>query len=155
MRKPKPIILNSIERAIERSRKIPRSDASILKRILMDSLEAMKRGQGRRDDLSNLIDAFNTGEELAVLGICSDAESRTTIQNGQDALVKLYERKRERDSYTMKADEMSAIKAAIWLHGVQLDFASLGEYEKAKKKVIEKAKQALAGNIPEGATVLS
>ena len=121
----------------------------------MDSLEAMKRGHGRRDDMANLIDAFNTGEELSVLGICSDDGSRTTIQNGLNALAKLIERKRERNSWTMRSDEMSAINAAIWLHGVQLDFASLGEYDKAKKRVADKARQALAGNHSENTRVLA
>lgn len=155
MRKPRPILINAIARAIERSRKLPADDIKILKRITADSLEAVKHGDGRKDDLSNLIDALNTAEELSGLGICSDANSTRVIQNGHDALVRMYRRHKERGSYEHDTDDINALDYAVFIHNVQLDHCSMGEYEKAAGAVKNKIAQALAGNKPKGAEVLS
>lgn len=153
-RKPKPIHLNAIERAIEMAQKLPRRDQLSLKAFTMASLERLRKGQGVEFDVRNIVDALNVGEELAVIGICSDANSRTMIQNGQDALIRLFDRHKERSSWTMKSDEMSALNEALFIHGVQLEYCSMGEFFRAQKTVKNKARQALAGNHSEHTRVL-
>lgn len=155
MRKPRPVYVNAAEMAIERSRKLPANDAAMLKKIIGDSFDALKLGNGRRDDMRNLIDAFNLAEELAELGICSDTYSKTTIENGQSALCDLYLRQQNRDSWTMRGEEIKCIEEAIFIHGVQLDYVSMGEYIKAQDTVKAKARRALSGNIPKGTKVLA
>ena len=154
-RKAKPIHLNAVERAIELSQRLPRRDQLSLKFFAMNSLENLRKGKGGEPDIRNLIDALNVGEELAVIGICSDANSRTMIQNGQDAQIRLYERQKERASWTMKSDEMSAMNEALFIHGVQLEYCSMSEFLRAQKTVKEKARQALAGNHSEFTKVLA
>lgn len=153
-RKAKPVHLNAMERAIELSQRLPKRDQLSLKFFTMNSLEKLRKGQGVEFDVRNIIDALNVGEELSVIGICSDANSRTMIQNGQDALMRLYQRHKERSSWTMKSDEMSALNEALFIHGVQLEYCSMGEFLRAQKTVKEKARQALAGNHSEFTKVL-
>lgn len=155
MRKPKPVHLNALQRAIEGSQKLHPRDAQNLKRIMGESLDILKTGKGRKSEFMNLCDAFNTGEELAVLGICSDENSRSMLQNGQSALADLYVRQKERGSWTLKPGEMWALNEAIFIHGVQLEHCSLSEYTKAQQAVRNKSAQAMAGNQPKGVVVLS
>ncbi len=155
MRKAKPIHINAVQRAIESAQKLNNRDILNLKGIMTFAMNELRTGKGGKEEVYSLIDAFNTGEELSVLGICSDETSRNMIQNGQAVLADLFQRHKERGSWTLKGPEMWVLNEAIFMHGVQLEHCSLGEFTKAQKSVRDKSRQALAGNQPKGVTVLS
>ena len=58
----------------------------------------------------------------------------------------MIERHQGGGSWTLRGPEIEALDTALWMHRVQLDHCSLGEFDKARGKVAERTRQALAGN---------
>lgn len=154
MRKAKPVYLNALQRAIESSQKLPQLHIDNLKGIMRQALNMLHEGKGNQEDFRNLVDAFNTGEQLAELGICSNDECRVMLQNGQSSLLGIYERHQAKNEWSLIADDIWPLNEAIFIHGVQLGFVSLGEYTLAQKMIREKSRQAIRGNKPAGVRVL-
>lgn len=154
MRKAKPVYLNAVQRAIESSQKLPNLHVNSLKGIMAQALKSLHDGEGSHEDFRNLVDAFNIGEQLAELGICSNDECRVMLQNGQSSLLGIYERHKARNEWSLIAEDIWPLNEAIFIHGVQLGFVSLGEFQKAQKMVSEKSRQAVRGNKPVGVMVL-
>jgi hypothetical protein len=153
-RSNRPLYLNAMQRAIESSAKLPEKDRKALRRIAESALNGMRFGIDCVDCWRTLADAFNVAEALAEFGICSDVESKARIAGGQAGLSAVHGRHQSDGKWTLYSAELVAFNEAVWLHGIQLEHCSLGEYEKAMRRVIERTRQALAGNIGPGVQVL-
>lgn len=154
-RKPRPVYINAVQRAIESSRKIHEDDVKALKEAMTESFDAFRRGEDCENHWRATADVLNIAEALSDIGICSDGGSRERIAAGHSALSVVAMRYQSRDTWALKADEMEALKEALWLHGAQLEHASLGEYEKAVKRVANRTRAALAGSIGKGVQVVN
>lgn len=153
-RHPRPVYVNAVQRAIESARKLPAADAASLKAIVSQAFDQLKLGIECKDNWRNIADALNIAEALSELGICSDPDSRGMISAGHHVLGVLVDRHNTRGSWAMRADEMQALDDALFLHRAQLDFCSLGEYERANRRVAERTRQALRGNAGPGVQVV-
>lgn len=149
-----PVYLNALQRAMEGSRLLPKTDRLALKAIVDQAFLNLRRGQNCVDEWRNIADALNTGEVLSQIGICSDAASRACIASGLEVLGAVFDRQQATGSWTLHAQEIKDMDEAIWMHGVQLEHCSLREYEQAKHTVAERTRQALAGNASPETTVV-
>jgi hypothetical protein len=154
-RQPRPVFLNAVQRAIERAAKLNATDREAIKGIVGAAFESFRKGQGNERLCADLVDALNTGEVLCEVGICSDEASRARICAGLQVLGDVIERHQRIHSWTLRGPEIEALDTALWMHRVQLDHCSLGEFESARGKVAERARQALAGNVGANTKVVS
>jgi hypothetical protein len=152
--RPKPVHLNAVQRAMESVQVLPKHDTGELKAIVRQAFADFTTGQDCAANWKSMADALNVAEALSDIGICSDATSRETIAAGASVLGAVAARHAERNTWALKADEFKALSEGLWLHRVQLDHCSLGEYQRAVTAVAKKTRQALAGNAGQGVQVV-
>jgi len=93
------------------------------------AIEALRKGEATKDDISTLIEAFNVTEALAIKGI--GAEYRAEIRAGQDAIYSIGTRAKKLGRFVIAGPELSAINTAMEIHDAQLDIATISELEAA------------------------
>lgn len=152
--KPRPIYVNAIARAIESARKLPPGDRDALQRIIADALDQFRAGRHCAAHWRTMADALNTAEVLAKLGIASDDASKARIDDAMRVLADVFERHEARASWTLRGPELQALDDGLWTARIQLDYCSLGEFERARHQVAERIRQARAGNAAEAARVV-
>lgn len=153
-RTAKPVYVNALQRAIESASKLPKSDQEALKRIVTHAVTEFCRGVNCSAHWRDMADALNVAEELARIGIVSDAASKKRIADALAVLGCVIERYSSIASWTLYPAEMLDLRDGLWMHRVQLEHCSLGEYDRAKETVARRTRQALAGNASPGTTVL-
>lgn len=133
----KPRFANPLahELAMVRAQKLhPKLQAELCEGIEKDFAD-FKRGIDARKYWNSLAFASSVAEMLAHMGICSDIESKRVIRCGHDALACVRARFDAGGSWTMHAEELLAVEAALERHRIQLRFCSCGEYERARHAV--------------------
>lgn len=93
------------------------------------SIEALRKGQAERDDISTLIEAFNVTEALARMEI--GHEYKTEIRAAQDAVFALCVRATQRGKFIATGPELVAINLGMEIHDAQLDICTIKEMEQA------------------------
>lgn len=152
--RPKPVIANPVAFAIESATKIEPAQVAKLVRAGADALVTLKTQQGDVPHAwRTLADVFNVAEALSDIGILSDKYSRGEVAAAQEALGDVMARHKSIGSWTLRGAEMLALEGGLWVQRTQLDYASLSEYERARREVVNKVKAALAGNAPSGVKV--
>lgn len=151
---PRPVHLNAVQRAITGAALLPAAEVNSVKTNMALALLTFGRGIACAQHWISMADALNMAESLAAGRICSDEASRAKIVAGQEALAAVMQRHNTGGSWTLYAAEHAAIDAALWLHGVQLDYASHTEYEQALEHTRHRIAAARAGNAPRGAIVI-
>lgn len=134
--RPKPVHLNALQRAIEGARKLERQYVVDMKAALDDAFHRLKIGDDPKEAWKCLADSLNVGEALADLGICSDEGSRSRLQDGHNALRLIATRQQRTGSWALYPAEINHLGDAIWIHTIQLEHASLSEFERAHSKVV-------------------
>lgn len=152
-RKARPVYANPMQAVIAQISFIEPDHRRMLKRAFDGALNDFIRGVECQDAWMSLADACNVGEQLCNLGICSDDDSRARIAGGHQVLGDVMQRFNDRKSWTLYAEEIEAMREALWLHDVQLGFCTLAEYGKAVQAVINRTKAARAGNLARGTVV--
>lgn len=152
--KPRPIYANAIARAIESARKLPPDDRRNLQAIIGHALDQFRAGRDCAAHWRTMADALNTAEVLAKLGIASDDASKARIDDAMRVLADVFERYETRASWTLRGPELQALDDGLWTARIQLDYCSLGEFERARRQVAERIRQARAGNAAEAARVV-
>lgn len=150
------VIMNPIAVAIESAQKLSERDRLALQGIVRQAFDEFTRGREPARQWVVLADALNVAESLAAppLRICADNASRQRIADGQRVLAHAHQRHTQRGTWALRGPELGALGDAVWLHGVQLDHCSLGEYERAIEFTRRRVQQARAGNAPAGAIVI-
>ena len=150
--RPKPVHYNQVQRSAEAAALIPRSEVARVMAGVREAFEAFRRCEQPGFYWRSMADALNLAESLANEGICSDSDSLGIIAGGQSALASVAERHVAVGSWALRAEEMAALSDALDRHELQLQFASMGEYERAIERTKRRISQALAGNA--GAAVI-
>lgn len=140
-----------VDLAISRASKLRLVQRLDLMRPLRKAFDGLRMGTGGWAAWASVADGLNVAEELSLLGIASDRTGE--IVAAQLALKSLHERVQQRGTWTMRAEEITAIEWAIDLHDIQLQHASQGEVERAIETVKRTRLQVLKGNGPRNATV--
>jgi hypothetical protein len=97
------------------------------------ALDALRTGEGTKEDVDVVIAALNMTEALARLRI--GAELSEQIRAGQDALYAMAQRGLRLGRFVFTGQELQAINLAMQIHDAQLDVCTIAELEKALKIV--------------------
>lgn len=154
-RKPRPVHLNAVHRAMTGAAALPRDAVTSACAGVRESLRRFSAGDYPREHWASMADALNVAEELAARRICSDAESRQLILAGQQVLADVMARHQAGGSWTLRGPEIATLSDALERHCIQLRFASYREYEDSIAAVRRKHAQYLAGNAPRDALVIT
>lgn len=148
------VILNPVAVAIEHAQKLRTEDRANLQRIVEQALHDFRTGRDCAAQWCTMADALNTAETLAGMGIVSDDDSRDRISHAQQVLADVHRRHAERGTWALRGPELQALDDGLWVHRVQLEHCSLGEFERARRDTAERLRQARAGNAPAGARIV-
>jgi len=154
-RKPRPVHLNAVQRAVTDAAALPRAAVATACAGVRESLRRFSAADHPREHWASMADALNVAEELAAHGICSDADSCQLILAGQQVLADVMARHQAGASWTLRGPEIATLSDALERHCIQLQFASYREYEAAIAAVRRKHAQYLAGNAPKSAVVVT
>jgi hypothetical protein len=103
-RQPRPVHLNTIERAIEGARKLPEAAVEALKIALDSTLTEFGQGIDCAPRWCCMADAMNVAEALAQIGICSDDNSKAIIHGGHQVLADVQQRRTAGGSWTLRGN---------------------------------------------------
>lgn len=145
--RPKPVMLNSVQRAIENAGTLDKAGAAMAKAAVDKAFDDFKRGERPAFNFDVMADALNIAESLSALGIASDPESRQAIHQAQATLAALAAQHQAQGTWTMRAHQIQAIDDGLLRHKIQLDFASRLEYERALQMTRARLSAALRGQI--------
>lgn len=146
--------LNAVERAINAARKLHADDVALLKQAMRTALDEFCQAKRPAAHWNTMADAINLASALADERICSDEGSRAKLAAAEQVLADVARRAVARDCWTLRAAERQALDDGLWLHGVQLEHCSLGEYTRAYERTVNVISQALAGNAAPGTVVI-
>lgn len=96
------------------------------------------------DDWRHLADAFNFGEVFARPPFNLANDHADKFAAAQQVLEELIEQHRERRTWTARAHQLQAIKDAVEIHEIQLQYAGLGEIVRAEQIIVNRIRGALA-----------
>jgi hypothetical protein len=96
------------------------------------------------NDWRHLADAFNFGEVFAQppFNLANDHAEKFTA--AQQVLAELAEQHQTRKTWTARAHQLQAVKDAVEMHEIQLQYASLGEIMRAEQTIINRIRGALS-----------
>lgn len=151
--RPRPRLVDPVALALELSAKLTMHDQTQLRAIVRQAYDGLRTGTHPGAAWRQLADALNIAEQLCHLGIASDSDSRSRIAKGQEALAAVHRRQAIGSGWTLYPVELTALETAVWMHEVQLQHASKGEFERAHHLAAERVRQARTGNAPTGAMV--
>src|SRR5574337_92725 len=140
--KPRPVYANAVERAIEAARKLPMQDRAELIAIIDGAFSWFSAGRDCASNWRVMADALNTAEMLSKMGIASDDASKARIDDAMRVLADVYERAEKRGSWTLRGPELQTLGDGLFIARIQLEHCSLGEFEKARKRVAERIRHA-------------
>lgn len=96
------------------------------------------------DDWRYLADAFNFGEVFAKPPFNLANDHADKFHAGLQILEELIEQHRERKTWTARAHQLQAVKDAVEIHEIQLQYAGLGEIVRAEQIIVNRIRGALA-----------
>lgn len=96
------------------------------------------------DDWRHLADCFNFGEVFAQrpFNLCNDHASK--FKAAHLVLEELATQQRERKTWTARAQQLQAVKDAVEIHEIQLQYAGLGEIVRAERIIVNRIRGALS-----------
>ena len=96
------------------------------------------------EDWRHLADAFNFGEVFArpPFNLCNDHAEK--FDAAQQVLGELADQHARLRTWTARAHQLQAVKAAVEMHEIQLGFAGLGEIMQAEQTIRNRIRGALA-----------
>lgn len=148
---PKRVDIDPVQMTIATASLLLPSQRHDLGDPMKRALEALRTGTGGWRAWSEMADAMNVAEQLALRGICSDRMPE--IQAAQTALHDLYHRHAQRDSWTLRGTELQALDTGVFFAQLQLEYATQGEFRDSILAVQRRVSAALAGNAPRDALV--
>lgn len=162
---PQAATLNGVQVAIRAVQRLSAEDQAMMQSRSSGALADLQRGATLADEAASavclqawrsLADVGNMAETFAGMGLGSGPDADELIQAGQEALQSIFHRRVASGDWILTEDEHEALAWLVRLHcGVQLTAASYGEFERAFIRTRNRVAQALAGNAPRGAMVVS
>lgn len=139
-----------MELAISRARKLSADDINEQMVLVRTAVADFCRGQHCEHYWRSLADTANIAETLASMRLGAGDEADQVIANAQQVLHDVRQRRAERGTWTLYADEIEALHWLVSLHDAQLHACSYGEFETAYRRTACRIQQAVAGNAGPG-----
>lgn len=108
------------------------------------AIQNLQFGRFTVEDWRHLADAFNFGEVFAQppYNLCNDHAKKFKV--AQLVLEELAEQYRTRHTWTARAHQLQALKDAVEMHEIQLQYAGLGEIVRAERTIVNRIRGAMA-----------
>jgi len=145
---PKPIRTDTMTVAAMGASTLAPEHQKNIAAMIDRSWQAIQNGERTSVAMSDLCYASNLANELAHMGICSDAESRRKIDASQAILEAI-----ARGEPLSERDE-SAMEEAIFIYRLQLRFCSLAEFERARLNINRAMDDARRGVLAKSTRVI-
>lgn len=155
MKKPRRVASNPVALAMRAAAVLTPAEQAAMLRPAATALEQLRSGTMTEVGWMHLADASNQADQLIRMGICSGEESQHMQDTAHNALRSLMERRNARGRFVATGPELKAFEDLLWLQRLQLQHASIRELETARKRIVERARQALAGNAGPGVEVIA
>jgi hypothetical protein len=155
--RPGPVHANACERAIFGAERVQRQQVAELHQRRQQALQSLMQGATGGPAAAawrELADAGNMAETLASMGLGCGEQARSVIEAAQAALADLLRRHGKSGRWTMRAQEIEALRWLLDLHQVQVAAASYTEYEQATQRTAQRVQQAVRGNAGASTAVL-
>lgn len=140
-----------IEIALHRAAALLPSERAELLGPVREAFADFRRGHGNLEAWAQLSDTLNIASELALRQIASD--HKDTFAAASEALAAVFTRCEQGGSWTLRGEEIAALDLAVDVFAIQLDYCSRGELGESVTRVINRVRQALAGNAAPGVRV--
>ena len=110
----------------------------------LTAIQHLQFGGFTVDDWRHLADAFNFGEVFAQrpFNLCNDHAEK--FKAAQLVLEELADQYRTRKTWTARAQQLQAVKDAVEIHEIQLQYAGLGEIVRAEQIIVNRIRGALS-----------
>lgn len=119
------------------------------------AFQAFADGKGDPEHYAVLADAFNVAESLCDVGICSDDYSRSTISEGEQALLRLHRQHEVLGIWALWPADTCALSAALQTCRTQLEHCDYSEYCRAVERTKRRIRGALAGAMSPGVLMVN
>ncbi len=130
------------------------SDLKMHMTVLDSAMGDFLKGKDCARHWSSLADMANFSETLCGMRLGGGPDAERVIREGQQALFDVFNRSKQRGTWTLYPGEIDALQWLLQLHKTQLRVCSYGEFEVAFNKTVERLKQARAGNVGDGVVVV-
>lgn len=141
--RPKECLPDPVGWAIILASKMDPEQRAPLLKTMRDGVEAFRLGQGSEEHWRNLADCANIGEDLMRFGLANDHAGTFTV--AQVALKAVADRRNGGGSWTLRAQELEALRLLVLVHEVQLLHCTQGEFRDAVKRVVRRISAARSG----------
>lgn len=142
---PRPLV-NPIALAMDSARKLTPAQVEQLMVPNTAAVNALQYGQFSADHWKALADAFNIAEALAQPPVNIANDHAGKFDEAQKVLFALSEQRRDKGTWTPRAQQLETIKDAMELFEIQLRYVGQGEFEHAVNKLRRRMSEALRGN---------
>lgn len=153
--RPRVTVCNTVEIALARTRKLRPAEVQGQMRNLRSAFHSFTSGRDCLPHWRSLTDAANVAETFAQQGIGSGPDAAAVIRDAQEALSAVHQRRQAGGSWTLYAREHDALQWLLALHAVQLESCDYGAFEQAWQATHNRLSQALRGNAPRNAIVIT
>jgi hypothetical protein len=134
--RPKGVILDPINHVLSGLKRVGSISAGVTLMIRNHTaLEAVRKGEGTREDIDILISALNMTEALAFFKFGDDWAQE--IRAAQDALLEVGRRGVETGKFILRGAELSALNVGMEIHDAQLEVCTVSDMEKAMDYVTQ------------------
>lgn len=129
--KPKPIMLNAHEWAMESTRPLDKHDSYVVDWSIKNNVafEKLMRAEARQTEIDVLMAARNICEAISRTKFNAIDDDQGTLSNSKLALVDICARANAGKSVAMKASEMTAMRELMKLHDTLLHNVTVREFE--------------------------
>lgn len=110
------------------------------------AVHALQFGKFNSDHWRALADGLNVAEVLARPPVNLANDHASKFDEAQKVLFALSEQYRDHHTWTARASQLLAVKAAMEIFQIQLENVGQGEFERAVEKLKQRMIQALRGN---------
>lgn len=110
----------------------------------LTAIEHLQFGGFGVADWRHLADAFNFGEVFAQPPYNLANDHLEKFQAAQQVLGDLADQHRRLGTWTARAHQLQAVKDAVEMHEIQLQYAGLGEIVRAEQTIVNRIRGALA-----------
>lgn len=131
--KPREIKANALDWAIAGVHTFPTETQRDIMKPPMASFDLLREGRASREDWNQICQALNVGEALCEFNIANDHID--DFHKGHEALHQIALRMLGGKSSTCYAHELTAVKEALDMHKIQLQFCTQAEFSRAILRV--------------------
>lgn len=131
--KPREVKANALDWAIAGVFTFPHETQRDIMKQPMASFELLREGRAGREDWNQICQALNVGEALCEFNIANDHID--DFHKGHEALHQIALRMLGGKSSTCYAHELTAVKEALDMHKIQLQFCTQAEFSRAILRV--------------------